>query len=132
MSLSAMYQCWFLYKISFEWSGPWLSFCYKPSGDLCAGNAGFEATLITGEDLARPVPPERWDVDTPGASDDVIQTNMLRFAAMCPGIDKFDESLFRLGRAEAAAMDPQQRLLLEQIYLAWQVIIPSCLTFQKS
>lgn len=87
--------------------------------------AGFEAALVEGEDLARPVPLERWDVDSPGAADDVVQTNMLRFGTMCSDIDKFDNGYFRLGRAEAAAMDPQQRALLEQISLAWQVGPPS-------
>jgi acyl transferase domain-containing protein len=60
-------------------------------------------------------------VDAPGAPDDVIQSNMLRFSTLCPDIDMFDESLFRLGRSEAAAMDPQQRALLELTYAAVQV-----------
>lgn len=73
-------------------------------------------------DLPVPIPLERWDVDYgTGASTEVIQSNMLRFAALADGVDCFDAGAFRTGPAEAAAMDPQQRVLLEQTYAALQV-----------
>lgn len=73
-------------------------------------------------DLVTSIPLERWDVDHgTGASPDILQTNMLRFAALADGIERFDAAAFRLGPAEAAAMDPQQRILLEQCHAALQV-----------
>jgi len=42
----------------------------------------------------------------------------VRFAAFIPGIEDFDESLFRVSQSEAASMDPQGRMLLEQTHLA--------------
>jgi len=73
-------------------------------------------------DLPVSIPLKRWDVDHgTGASAEVIQTNMLRFAALADGVDSFDAAAFRLAPAEAAAMDPQQRILLEQTYSVLQV-----------
>jgi acyl transferase domain-containing protein len=75
-------------------------------------------------DLAIPIPLERWDVDHgTGAAPEVTQTNILRFAALADGIDRFDAAAFRLGPAESAAMDPQQRILLEQVHAALQVCL---------
>ena len=80
-------------------------------------------------DLPVPIPLERWDVDYgTEASTKVIQSNMLRFAALADGVDCFDAGAFRTGPAEAAAMDPQQRVLLEQAYAALQVRLSLCLT----
>ena len=77
-------------------------------------------------DLPVAIPLERWDVDYgTGASAEVIQSNMLRFAALADGVTCFDAAAFRVGPAEAAAMDPQQRVLLEQVYGALQVRLPT-------
>ena len=83
-------------------------------------------------DLPVPIPLERWDVDYgTGASTEVIQSNMLRFAALADGVDCFDAGAFRTGPAEAAAMDPQQRVLLEQAYAALQVRTHTRMTVQE-
>jgi len=85
---------------------------------------GFEECMTEEIDLPIAIPLERWDVDYgTGATNEVIQSNMLRFAALADGIDCFDAGAFRTGPAEAAAMDPQQRVLLEQAYSALQVRI---------
>ena len=77
------------------------------------------------------IPLERWDVDYgTGASAEVIQSNMLRFAALADGVTCFDAAAFRVGPAEAAAMDPQQRVLLEQVYGALQVRLHHQVTLQ--
>lgn len=87
--------------------------------------AGFADCMLQSIDLPIAIPLERWDVNNPGAylptSDDIVQSNMLRFAALAENIDMFDESAFRLSKSEAAAMDPQQRILLEQVASALQV-----------
>ena len=74
-------------------------------------------------DLPVAIPIGRWDVDYgTRANTEIIQSNMLRFAAFADGIDCFDATAFRCGPGEAAAMDPQQRVLLEQVYGALQVL----------
>ncbi len=74
-------------------------------------------------DLPVSIPLERWDVDHgTGAPPEIIQTNMLRFAALADGIDAFGAAAFRIAPAEAAAIDPQQRILLEQAHCALQVL----------
>ena len=85
--------------------------------------AGFAECLVGTIDLPVAIPLERWDVDYGTcASTEIIQSNMLRFAALADGIDCFDAALFRCGPGKAAAMDPQQRVLLEQVYGALQVL----------
>ena len=86
--------------------------------------AGFAECLVGTTDLPVAIPLERWDVDYgTRASAEIIQSNMLRFAALADGIDCFDATAFRCGPGEAAAMDPQQRVLLEQVYGALQVLV---------
>jgi acyl transferase domain-containing protein len=83
--------------------------------------------MLRAIDLPISIPLERWDVDNgTGASAEIIQTNMLRFAALVDGVDMFDAAAFRIAPAEAAAMDPQQRILLEQAYSALQVLFAHC------
>ncbi len=78
--------------------------------------------MLAAADLPCAIPLERWDAACIDAPVDIIQTNALCFAALLPGgVARFDASVFRLGRAEAAALDPQQRLLLEQVAGALQV-----------
>ena len=86
------------------------------------GGEDFAACMLGAVDLPISIPLERWEVDSgTGASAEVVQSNMLRFAALADGVDSFDAAAFRLAPAEAAAMDPQQRILLEQTYGALQV-----------
>ena len=87
------------------------------------GGEDFAACMLGAVDLPVSIPLERWEVDAgTGASAEVVQSNMLRFAALADGVDSFDAAAFRLAPAEAAAMDPQQRILLEQTYGALQVL----------
>ena len=79
---------------------------------LCAG---FAHCMLHGIDLPVAVPLERWDLQHISASDEIIQSNMLRFGAFAGGIDRFDEAGFRLSKSEAVAMDPQTRVLLQQV-----------------
>ncbi len=56
----------------------------------------FAACMLGALDLPVSIPLERWEVDTgTGASAEVIQTNMLRFAALADGVDRFDAAAFR-------------------------------------
>lgn len=45
-------------------------------------------------------------------------TNVRHAYVMEDGVDKFDNTFFKISPAEAEAMDPQQRLLLEIVYEA--------------
>ncbi|BDA51455.1 probable oleandomycin polyketide synthase, modules 5 and 6 [Coccomyxa sp. Obi] len=83
---------------------------YPGSG---TGVRGFWDAIKIGEDLQRPVPLERWDIDRhfdpegrPGAS-------YVRFAAFTSDADLADAAYFRLGRSETVALDPQTRILLQ-------------------
>lgn len=104
--------------------------CVAYKTQHCHPAAGFAECMTEEVDLPITIPLERWDVDYgTGASTEVIQSNMLRFAALADDIDAFDAGTFRMGPAEAAAMDPQQRVLLEQVYVALQVGISSLFHF---
>ncbi|KAK9803996.1 hypothetical protein WJX72_011444 [[Myrmecia] bisecta] len=83
-------------------------------------HAGFASCMLRCTDLAISIPLSRWDLLHMDASDEIVQTNMLRFAAFVDDVDCFDEAAFRLSKSEAAAMDPQCRLLLEQVGAAMQ------------
>ena len=72
-------------------------------------------------DVNRRIPLERWDVDSITAPDDILASNMLRFACFMDQVDRFDSSLFRLAKAEATALDPQSRVLLQQTFASLQV-----------
>ena len=77
--------------------------------------------MLEGRNLVAPVPLERWDLAALRAPSEVLDSNMLRFAAFAADVAAFDAGLFRLSRSEAAAMDPQARLLLHQVAAAQQV-----------
>ena len=83
--------------------------------------AGFAECMLESHDLISPVPLERWDSASVTAPSEVVQSNMLRFAAFAADVASFDETFFRLSRTEAAAMDPQARMLLSQVAAAQQV-----------
>ena len=60
------------------------------------GGDDFAACMFRAVDLPISIPVERWEVDTgTGASAEVIQTNMLRFAALADAVDRFDAAAFR-------------------------------------
>ena len=77
--------------------------------------------MMGGVDLPVSIPLDRWDVERLEASAEAVQSNMLRFAALLPGVSDFDSKAFRLAHAEAVAMDPQSRILLEQVHAAFYV-----------
>lgn len=83
--------------------------------------AGFAECMLESHNLISPVPLERWDSASVTAPLEVVQSNMLRFAAFAADVASFDETFFRLSRTEAAAMDPQARMLLTQVAAAQQV-----------
>ena len=91
------------------------------AGPDCWGHAGFATPLMGCLDVNRRIPLERWDVNTIPAPDDVLASNMLRFACFMDQVDRFDSGVFRLARAEAAALDPQSRVLLQQTFASLQV-----------
>jgi len=71
----------------------------------------------TGSDLIREVPFARWSVQhQPEVAPDISARH--KYAGLVSGVEGFDNSAFRIARAEAMAMDPQQRLLFEQGYTA--------------
>ena len=74
-------------------------------------------------DVNRRIPLERWDRDAIAAPDDIVATNMLRFACFVDRVDTFDSGVFRLASAEATALDPQSRVLLEHTLASLQVCI---------
>jgi len=86
-----------------------------------AAGAGSETHSIASrffnaENLIRPVPLERWDVESVHASADILGSGALRMAAWVPDIEFFDNGIFRLSKTEALGMDPQARILLEQTW----------------
>lgn len=87
---------------------------------LCTDFAG---NLLGCVDVNTPIPLERWDADAIEAPSDILASNMLRFGAFMPGIDRFDDGAFRLAKAEAVAMDPQCRVLLEHTFACLQVCL---------
>ena len=79
--------------------------------------------------VAREVPPERWNVDdffhpSPG----IPGTMSTRYSGFLDNIDLFDAAFFETSEPEAVAMDPQQRILLETI---WSACERAGLTEQK-
>ncbi len=85
------------------------------------GDASMAGQLFSSQDLIRPVPLQRWDVEQVVAADDILASNATRLAAWVSGVERFDEAIFRLSTAEAVGMDPQCRVLLEQTHAAIQV-----------
>ncbi|MBI5509925.1 MAG: thioester reductase domain-containing protein [Deltaproteobacteria bacterium] len=76
--------------------------------------------LQGGRDLARDIPPERWDVDRLYDADaDAPGKMYTRQGYFLDGIDQFDPAFFGISALEAENMDPQQRLLLE---VTWEAL----------
>lgn len=87
--------------------------CRLPAG--AHDVASLIQTFQSGNEAVTEIPFSRWDVESsyspffpaPGLS-------YSRFGRFLPEVDKFDLSLFQLGRSEAMGIDPQHRLLLEE------------------
>ena len=92
--------------------------CHTPDAAACAD---FAAPLMACADVNRRIPLERWDRDAIAAPDDIVASNMLRFACFVDRVDAFDGGVFRLASAEATALDPQSRVLLEHTLACLQV-----------
>lgn len=85
-----------------------------------ANPAQFWQLLRSGVDIAREIPPTRWDVDAyydpnPNAPGKVY----VRKGYFLDDVDQFDPQFFHLAPREAAALDPQQRLVLE---VSWETL----------
>jgi hypothetical protein len=63
-------------------------------------------------DESRPVPLERWDVETQA---ELYGGTPVQFGVFLDRVDSFDAAALGLGETEASLMDPQQRLLLETV-----------------
>lgn len=80
----------------------------------------FWQLLSSGEDIAREIPPERWDIDAYYDSDSNAPGKMyVRKGYFLDEVDQFDPHFFNLAPREAVALDPQQRLAME---VSWQTL----------
>ncbi len=76
--------------------------------------------LKEGVTAAKPIPPERFDLDALVDPDpDAPGTSSTRYAALLDEVSAFDAGFFGVSPREATPMDPQHRLLLES---AWEAL----------
>ena len=90
----------------------------------------FWELLRTGQDVAREIPPTRWDIDAYYDPDPDAPGKMyVRQGYFLDDVDQFDPTFFNLAPREAASLDPQQRLVLEVSWeaLEYANIVPSSL-----
>ncbi|XP_038063958.1 mycolipanoate synthase-like [Patiria miniata] len=90
----------------------------------------FWKVIRDGKDTITEVPPDRWSLEKFYDSDHSKQGKMIsRKGGFVEGIDRFDNSFFKISPREAMSMDPQQRLLLEVVHEAFEDagIIPDTL-----
>ncbi|XP_022085275.1 reducing polyketide synthase FUB1-like [Acanthaster planci] len=81
----------------------------------------FWAVIRDGKDTITEVPPHRWSLENFYDPDHSKKGKMIsRKGGFIDGIDKFDNSFFRISPREAASMDPQQRILLEVVHEAFE------------
>jgi acyl transferase domain-containing protein len=74
--------------------------------------AAFERLLHEGSEAIRPVPQDRWDIETYYDPDPAVPGRMhTRLGAFLDQVDRFDAGFFGIAPREAATLDPQQRLL---------------------
>jgi acyl transferase domain-containing protein/SAM-dependent methyltransferase len=76
--------------------------------------------VAAGDDLIRPAPSDRWDLDQPlpGSATHSAAGPQPR-GGYLPRVDEFDPLFFGISPREAETMDPQQRLLLE---VGWEAL----------
>jgi glutamate-1-semialdehyde aminotransferase/3-oxoacyl-(acyl-carrier-protein) synthase len=75
--------------------------------------------LVNGKDSVRPVPKERWDIDTFYDPDpQKPNKTYCKWGGFLSDIDCFDSAFFRISPREAELMDPQQRLFLQECWTA--------------
>ncbi|MCX7920841.1 MAG: amino acid adenylation domain-containing protein [Clostridia bacterium] len=74
----------------------------------------FWDNLISGKDLVREIPDNRWSIE--GIAD---LPDFPRWGGFLDEVDKFDPAFFGISPREAELMDPQQRLFLE---MSWKAI----------
>ena len=85
-----------------------------------ANPAQFWQLLRSGADIAREIPPTRWDINAYYDPDPNAAGKMyVRRGYFLDDIDQFDPQFFNLSPREAAALDPQQRLVLE---VSWEAL----------
>ncbi|XP_038078965.1 lovastatin diketide synthase mokB-like [Patiria miniata] len=102
--------------------------CRMPGG-VDSPKAFWDA-LVQGEDMISEVPPDRWSLETFHDPDQSNHSKMVtRRCGFIHGIDKFDNTFFKISPREASSMDPQQRHILEVTYEAFEDagIIPNTL-----
>ena len=75
--------------------------------------------LVTGQDLVREIPPERFDWrQFYSTSNEPGKTNC-KWCGCIPGMREFEPLFFGISPKEAETMDPRQRLLLQE---AWEAL----------
>lgn len=79
------------------------------------GVNSFWSSIMTGANLQRTVPADRWDIDSFYSPIPDAGKMYVRFGCFVDGVAEFDAQPFRLGPADAVGLDPQARILLEQV-----------------
>jgi len=82
--------------------------------------AAYWDLLLSGRDVIRGVPKERWDAEAMFSPDlDAPGTVVTKWGSFLDSVGAFDPALFGISANEAERVDPQQRLMLE---LAWEAL----------
>ncbi|XP_071793296.1 probable polyketide synthase 1 isoform X1 [Asterias amurensis] len=81
----------------------------------------FWKVIHDGRNTITEVPPDRWSLDNFYHPDQTKQGKMVtRRCGFIDGIDKFDNTFFKISPREAISMDPQQRHILEVVNEAFE------------
>ncbi|XP_071948884.1 probable polyketide synthase 1 [Antedon mediterranea] len=93
--------------------------CRMPGG--VTSTEDFWQVLCSGKDCITDVPPERWSIEKFHDDDQTKPGKMVSpKSGFVDGIDKFDNTFFKISPKEASSMDPQQRILLEVTHEAFE------------